>query len=139
MSFGFSAGDIAECIKLLVKIGKALRESGGSAAEYQAAIKFLEGVERTVQVVEGLSEKDHDLTYRTDLEVYTTQVISAVTDFREKTQRYETSLGANPTASQVKKTWKKVKFELLENIEKLKSDILYPLRVLEFLTALESL
>jgi hypothetical protein len=139
MSFGFSAGDIAECIKLFVKIGKALKESGGSAAEYQNAMEFLEGVERTVQIVERLLETHQDLPHRNDLEIYTTRLVSVVTHFREKMEGYETSLGANPTSSQVKKAWKKIKLELFGNVEKLRSDISYPHDVVNTLVALQSL
>jgi hypothetical protein len=52
MSFGWSIGNIAECITLLIKIGDALQDPGGSAAEYQSAVDFLKGVETTVLGVE---------------------------------------------------------------------------------------
>jgi hypothetical protein len=32
----------------VVKVGKALKESGGAAAEYQDAVNFLEGVGKTL-------------------------------------------------------------------------------------------
>ena len=60
MSFGWSAGDIAECIKLLIKIGNALRETSGSTAEYQSAVDFLKGVETTVQGVETIIQNHQD-------------------------------------------------------------------------------
>jgi len=126
MSFGFSAGDIAQCIKLLVRIGKAIKDSDDSAAEYQSAVKFLEGVERTVQVVEGLLHNHQDLTYRNDLETLAIQLVTTVTQFREKTEGYETSLGVNPTTSWAKKARKRVQLNLFGDIDQLKSDVSYP-------------
>lgn len=36
-AFGFSAGDIVAAIELTIKIGKAIRETGGATTEYRLA------------------------------------------------------------------------------------------------------
>lgn len=46
-AFGFSAGDIVAAIELTIKIGKAIRETGGATTEYRLAsqdIQFLRHV-----------------------------------------------------------------------------------------------
>ena len=45
MSFGWSAGDIVSVVSTLVKVGKALEESGGATTDYQDAVNFLEGID----------------------------------------------------------------------------------------------
>ena len=47
LSFGWSAGDIVsvEIVSTLVKVGKALEESGGATTDYQDAVNFLEGID----------------------------------------------------------------------------------------------
>lgn len=61
---GWSAGDFAECIKILIKIMKAFRDVDGSAADYQQAVEFLKGVETTVQGVELIIQNHPDLTFQ---------------------------------------------------------------------------
>jgi hypothetical protein len=141
MSFGWSVrlGDIAECVKLLIKIGNALKDSDGSAAEYQKAVDFLKGVETTVQEVGNILQNHPDLTFRTALEEHATNLMTAVTHFKKKTEGYETSLGANTTASETKKTLKKIKLALFGDIEKLKNSVSHPQSVVNHLIVLQTL
>ncbi|KAF8860546.1 hypothetical protein BDZ45DRAFT_308812 [Acephala macrosclerotiorum] len=139
MSFGWSAGDIAQCVKLLIKIGKSLKDSGGSAAEYQDAVDFLKGVETTVQGVEDILQNHPNLTFQAAFQEHATNLIAAVTRFGKKTEGYETSLGVNPTTSEAKKAWKKVKLALFGHIKELRSDILYPQSIVNNLIGLQAL
>jgi hypothetical protein len=139
MSFGWSVGDIAECILLLIKVGNALKDSGGSAAEYQDAVEFLKGVETTVQGVETILQKDPDLSFQADFREHATTLMTAVTRFREKTEGYDTSLGVNATTSGAKKTWKKIKLLLFGHIEELKVAISYPQSVVNDLIGIQAL
>jgi len=95
MSFGWSVGDIAECITLLIKIGNALQDPGDSAAEYQSAVDFLKGVETTVLGVENILQNHPDLPFQTALQEHATNLMTAVTHFRKKIEGYDTSLRAN--------------------------------------------
>lgn len=139
MSFGWSASDIAECIKLVVKIGKALKDTDGSAAEYQSAVDFLTGVETTVQGVEDIFQNHPDLNFQAAFQEHAANLITAVTHFKKKTEGYDASLGVNPTTSDGKKAWKKIKLALFGHIEKLKQDILYPQIVVDSLIGLQAL
>ena len=137
MSFGWSVGDIAECITLLIKIGNALKDHGGSAAEYQSAVDLLKGVETTVQGVENILQNYPDLAFEIAFQKYATALMTAVAHFRKKTEGYDTSLGANATTSGPKKTWKKIKLALFVNIEELKSAVSYPQSIVNNLICLQ--
>ena len=139
MTFGWSAGDIAECVKLLIKIGNALKDSGGSAAKYQNAVDFLKGVETTVQGVDNILQSHPDLTFQTAFEEHATNLMTAVNHFRKKTEGYDTSLGANATTSEAKKAWKKIKLALFAHIEELKVAVSYPQSVVNNLIGLQAL
>lgn len=139
MSFGWSAGDIAECVKVLVKIGNALKDSGGSKAEYQDAVKFLQGVEATVQGVEAIVQNHPDLKLGPTVEDHARNLFAAVTHFREKTERYDTSLGVNATASKAKKVWKEIQFALFGHIQELKVAVSHPQSVLNNMIVLQVL
>ena len=139
MSFGWSAGDIAECVKLLIKIGTALKDSGGSTDEYQCAVEFLKGVETTVQGVENIIQNHPDLPFQDAFQQNVTNLITSVTHFRDKTKGYDTSLGANATTSETKKTWKKIKLTLVGHIAELKLAISYPQSVLNNLLVVQAL
>jgi hypothetical protein len=137
--FGWSAGDIAECVKILIKIGQALKESSGSTEEYRHAVDFLKGVETTVRGVEAIFLNHPDLTFQSAFQEHTTNLITAITHFRRKTEGYESSLGDNATTSRAKKAWKKIKLALFGYIEELKSDILYPQSIVNNLIGLQAL
>ena len=58
MSFGWSAGDIVSVVSTLVKVGKALKEPGGAAAEYQDTVDFLEGVGKTLMGIRKILQNN---------------------------------------------------------------------------------
>jgi hypothetical protein len=104
MSFGWSAGDIASAIVLLVKIGSALKESGGAATEYQEAIDFLSSIEKPLNGVKKLLDENADLTWESELNEQVVRVKAAVEKFRAKIDKYDLSLGADssrPTARKI--------------------------------------
>lgn len=139
MSFGWSASDIAACVRLLIKIGDALNDSDGSTAQYQSAVNFLKGVETTVQVVQNIIQNHPGLTFEANFKENATKLIAEVTRFKQKTESYDTSLGANATTSQAKKTWKEIKLALFGHIEELKRAITYPQSVVNDLVGLQAL
>ena len=61
MSFGWSAGDIVAAIDTLIKIGKALRDSGGSASEFQSSVNCVTGVAEIMNGVKSLLDRNPGL------------------------------------------------------------------------------
>ena len=134
-----SAGNITDCVKLCFKLGKALKDSGGSIAKYQNAFELLQGMEKTVQGVKALLQKHPEAEFRDDLEKHAENLINAVTHFRDKIEGYDNSLGASATAPEFKKAYKKIKFALFGDIEELQDAVSHPQKVLSSLLQLQEL
>jgi hypothetical protein len=49
MSFGWSAGDIAQAITLIVKVAKALDSADGAAGDCREAVSFLQSLRHTLE------------------------------------------------------------------------------------------
>jgi hypothetical protein len=49
MAFGWSAGDIASALKLLLVVGKAVKEACSASSEYEDTHKFLTTLQATLQ------------------------------------------------------------------------------------------
>jgi len=54
-TFGWSVGDLVQAIKFVVKIGQALKDTGGASDDYQESIDFLHGVEATLKNLEAVA------------------------------------------------------------------------------------
>lgn len=139
MSFGWSVGDIAECVKLFIKIGHALKDSNGSIAEYQEAVEFLKDVETTVQKVEAAFQDNPEFKHGPAFEDSARNLSAAVIRFRRKIEGYDKSLGINATDSGRKKALKKIKLALFVDIEELKGSVAHSQVVLNGLMALQVL
>lgn len=58
MSFGWSAGDIATAISLVVEICKALDDTFGASSEYRDITQFLESLKYTLDKLLQISENE---------------------------------------------------------------------------------
>lgn len=58
MSFGWSAGDIATAITLVVQICKALDETFGASTEYRDITHFLDSLKYTLEKLLQISENE---------------------------------------------------------------------------------
>lgn len=139
MSFGWSAGDIAAAISLLVKVGTALKESGGAASEYQDAVTFLESIGKTLAGVEKLLSKNEDLEWEAEMNAQIVQVKQAVADFETKIKKYDLSLGADSSRSKARQIPRKVQFALTSHVEELRNGILQSQLILDGFVNLQTL
>lgn len=53
MAFGWSAGDIASALKLLLVVGKAVKEACKASSEYEDTHKFLTTLQTTLQHIQA--------------------------------------------------------------------------------------
>ncbi|KAI0154205.1 hypothetical protein GGR57DRAFT_467543 [Xylariaceae sp. FL1272] len=60
MSFGFSAGDFVAALQLVGQVISALRDSGGSGAEYRELVGELYGLEKALLAVNQLETVDQE-------------------------------------------------------------------------------
>lgn len=139
--FGFSAGDIAEAIKLIAKIAKALKESGGSATEYQDTMKSLGSQLLMLQHLEAIHSKIRDKAVASTLQVLALRAKQPILEFMERTRKYESSLGTTRPSKSMKRALHKCDWALrvVEDARKLRTCISADLEAVHLLLASESL
>jgi hypothetical protein len=139
MSFGWSAGDIVSGISTLVKVGKALRESGGAASEYQDTIAFLTSVETTLRGLDTIIATNSDLTWKAELVEQAGLLKSAVDDFKTKVDKYDLSLGSVTQRNKARRIPREVQYALSDKVKELRIAITQPQLVLDVFINLQTL
>jgi hypothetical protein len=94
-AFGWSAGDIAQAINIVYKVGAALRDTGGASSDYQETIQFLEGLAATLEKLqkfdEGVWSPEDFATIKSQVDLVRTPISDFTRNIRQK---YEHSLGS---------------------------------------------
>jgi hypothetical protein len=139
MSFGWSAGDIVAAIDTLITIGKALKESGGSATEFQNAIVFITGVGKTVTGIRTILQANPDLVWEADLAEQATNLKTAVEEFHKKVKKYDASLGIDTKRAKIKRIPKEIQFALVGHVNELRVEVTQPQQVLDVFINLQAL
>ncbi|KAF8847161.1 hypothetical protein BDZ45DRAFT_733775 [Acephala macrosclerotiorum] len=139
MSFGWLAGDIVSGISTLVKVGKALRESGGAASEYRETIAFLTSVETTLRGLNTIVATNPDLTWKDELVEQAGLLKSAVDDFKTKVDKYDLSLGSASERKKARRILREVQFALSDKVKELRIVITQPQLVLDVFISLQTL
>jgi len=94
MSFGWSAGDIAAAIKLLVNLVEALHSSDGAAGDYREAVGFLTDLKRTLEPLQTFTALNAHPSYADDIRIQVERIKVPVEAFLKAVLKYEPSLGA---------------------------------------------
>jgi len=139
MSFGWSAGDIVAAVSTLVKVGKALKDSGGAATEYQDAIAFLTSVEKTLKGLQTIADQFPDSEWEEELQEQAKNLKSAVDDFHQKIAKYDLSLGSSSDRRKVRRIPREIQFALSDRVKELRKAITQPQLVLDVFINLQSL
>jgi hypothetical protein len=139
MSFGWSAGDLVSGISTLVKVGKALKESGGASSEYQETIAFLGSIETTLRGLETIVVTNRNLTWKAELVEQAGLLKSAVDDFKTKVDKYDLSLGSASVRTKTRKIPREVQFALSDKVKELRIAITQPHLVLDVFINLQTL
>lgn len=160
MSFGWSAGDIVLAIKLLVKIGSALREADGAKAGFQEAAGSLAGLETALQYLEQ-QQQAADTQRRADLQGNPTSaaqhsareamlrtsidfIKDPVSSFLDDIEKYDKSLSTRSKLHFTSGARRKIQWALFvsDKVKELQSRIAIPMHTLNTLqhqTTLESI
>ena len=93
MSFGWSAGDVATAIRLLYKVGVALKEAGGASSEYQDTTSFLQTLTRTLEHLNALQNTQLDPGIANNLREQCEQIRKPLEEFLRDVEKYESGLG----------------------------------------------
>ena len=111
--FGFSASDFAVAIGLTVKISKALRDSGGAAAEYRDVLEDLHNLQRLLGLLETLRPADSSVSHINAIRGVALACRTSLVEFAEKIQSYEQALGSASSKGMFKRGVKKVQWAVL--------------------------
>jgi hypothetical protein len=126
VGFGFSAGDFIAALDLVTTIVSALRESGGSSAEYQALVSQLYTLETALLRVKRLELDESQYAEVIALRQAAAQCQTTIDAFWKKIQKYQPSLREGGSGSRVKDSWRKVKWAVCkkEDVLKFKTDLM---------------
>ena len=96
INFGWSVGDIAAAINILVKISKGLQETGGAASQFQQVVQDFEALKLVLEFIEDLNDNDAEFHIATALCSRSQSSQHVLGDFLAGVAKYETSLGYDP-------------------------------------------
>jgi hypothetical protein len=147
MSFGWSVGDIAKAIEIIIQVGAALRETGGAASDYQDTVQFLNDLNLTL---EGVRRCATHLPQATDAIAIQEQIDLVKPRVTEFTTNIERSFGRylgfqTKTAHGVKSFFggahRKAQWALFvtKSVEKLRERISGPLCIIQMRMRLQLL
>lgn len=95
LSFGWSAGDIAAAITILVKVTYGLKETGGAASQFQQVIKDFKALELALEYIEDLNPNDADFSIAQTLCTRSQSSQHVLNDFLASVAKYDKWLGCN--------------------------------------------
>jgi hypothetical protein len=101
-AFGFSAGDFVAAIDLTVKIGRALRETGGATSEYRLVQQDLQLLRQALEFVQALQPKSVDAGHVNALRGMVLTCLNPLREFAEKLDKqYLWALSVGSTKNMV--------------------------------------
>jgi hypothetical protein len=95
MSFGWSAGDIAQTVGLVIKVVKALDNTNGAAADYCEAVAFLVRLKHTLEPLQTFSALNLYPEYGDDIRQTVEKIKEPIDKFLSIAKKFESSLSTN--------------------------------------------
>jgi hypothetical protein len=132
MSFGWSTGDIASAIAVLVKVGKALRNTDGATSEYQETVEFIKSLVKTLESIKTIFEQCPDLEWKDSLAEQAKAMNNAIEVFKKKIEKYDLSLGVESSRRKSKRIPREVQFALSADVKELRVAVTQPFQVMGF-------
>ncbi|TGO59619.1 hypothetical protein BOTNAR_0159g00180 [Botryotinia narcissicola] len=123
MSFGWSAGDIAQAISLIVKVIKALDDASGAPDEYRKMAVFLENVNLTLKNLHVFATLGVYPSYGDEIRRQIENVRPPLARFIKIMKNYEPHLGSNATPGWWKNIPRKMLWTFKHSHHKLKKEI----------------
>jgi hypothetical protein len=139
IAFGWSAGDIASAIKVIVQVAKAFKTSDGAAERYQRTCDFLSSFKTTLKRLETYVEANPNDAYASDIGEQLQRIQNPWGRFVGFVEQYEASLAHGSQKSRFDKARKIVKWTLKDlsgEVEKLQEAIQSPLQLIDPLLSL---
>ncbi|KAN0108885.1 hypothetical protein V8E51_008627 [Hyaloscypha variabilis] len=135
MSFGWSAGDIAAAITLIIRLIDTLDSNDGAASDYREAVAFLGDLKRTLDPLRTFSAWITYPVYGRDIEDQAKQIRDPVKAFVAAVQKYERSLGAQASHGHLRNMGRKVQWSVFmsKKVISLKRKIESHMRIIDSL------
>ena len=108
---------------LIRKISKALKETGGSSAEYQDTVIELKNLKLTLQHLEALEPTEDNLSHVNAIRGMALACQLPLRDFLGEIEKYEASLGAWSDRASIRGARRKVKWAVsfADEVKKLRT------------------
>ena len=136
--FGFSAGDFAIAIGLIVRISKALKDSGAAAAEYRDILQDLQTLQQLLRLLETLRPADGSVSDINAIRGMALACRIPLLEFVKKIESYEPALGVSSSKGMFARGVKKVQWAILfeEEVAKFRGIIAAKVRTITLLLGL---
>lgn len=93
MSFGWSAGDIAQAAKLIYNLIQALGSVDGAASNYREAVSFLHSLKRTLDPLQSFTAWRAYPMYGREIDEQVRHIKGPIEAFLAAAVKFEPSLG----------------------------------------------
>lgn len=125
MSFGWSAGDIAQAVILITKVAKALDSAEGASRDYREAVTFLSGLNRTLEPLQAFSALDLYPSYGDEIKQHVGSIRGPIESFLQLVSDFETSLGPGAKTGRHRNAARKLqwRFSASKKVEDLRRSI----------------
>lgn len=135
MSFGWSAGDIAQAVALIVKVAKALDSADGSAGDYREAVAFLQSLKHTLEPLQTLTALGAYPAYKDEIRKHVESIRRPIESFLAIATKFDFSLGSNAKTGHHRHITRKLQWRFIESkeVDKLKGLIDGHMKVLDTL------
>lgn len=144
-AFGWSAGDLAVSITIIIKISEAFKKAGGASSQFAETTAFLDAFEATLQRIKDYTNDDANAKYTQSIVEQVKLIDGPYSKFEKYMQDFCPALGETSTQSTVRKAPRKIRWALKElsevsgEIAKLKKAITDPMLFIGPLLLLQTL
>ena len=139
MSFGWSAGDVASAVAILIKVGKSLKNSDGAAKEYQDTAEFIQNLVKTLEGLKVFLEKNPEIECKDNLVEQADAMKHALEAFKKKIEKYDLSLGSATIRGKARRIPREIQFALLVDVKELRTAATHPFVILSFWVSQQTL
>ncbi|MCJ1455980.1 hypothetical protein MMC28_006337 [Mycoblastus sanguinarius] len=112
--FGWSAGDVVQSIKIIIKIVEAFKETGGAATKFAETTAFLDHFNTTLNRIKEYASDNTQAKYSATIVDQIKLIDNPYCTFEKYMLEFEPALGEVPTEGRQKKAKKKIKWAMKE-------------------------
>lgn len=115
MSFGWSAGDIAAAVTLLIEVVKSLDSANGAAKDYRNSMTFLRNLTHTLKLLQTFVEANLEVSYKEEICDAVNEIKAPVKEYLDLIVKYQDSLGEGAKEGYHRKIGRKLQWSFFES------------------------